>query len=122
MRIAIRLAVAGSALLLGGSVGAQELNPLMAVKSDRWADAQAAAARFADPVAEKLVLYLRLRAPGAATSSEIADFMQRNPDWPAQAMLERRRQEAIASDPDDASVLAQCSPAPTLAAAMLRCA
>ena len=94
----------------------------MAVKSDRWADAQAAAARFADPVAEKLVLYLRLRAPGAATSSEIADFMQRNPDWPAQAMLERRRQEAIASDPDDASVLAQCSPNPTLAAAMLRCA
>ena len=123
MRIAIRLAVAGSALFfLGGRGSAQELNPLMAVKADRWADAQAAAARFADPVAEKIVLYLRLRAPGAATSSEIADFMQRNPDWPAQAMLERRRQEAIASDPDDASVLAQCSPAPTLGAAMLRCA
>src|SRR5271163_1251162 len=122
MRIAIRLAVAGSAVFLGGSVYAQDLNPLMAVKADRWADAQAAAARFADPVAEKLVLYLQLRAPGAATSSEIADFMQRNPDWPAQAMLERRRQEAIASDPDDASVLAQCSPAPTLAAATLRCA
>ena len=115
MRIAIRLAVAGSALFfLGGSGSAQELNPLIAVKADRWADAQAAAARFADPVAEKIVLYLRLRAPGAATSSEIADFMQRNPDWPAQAMLERRRQEAIASDPDDASVLAQCSPTPTL--------
>ena len=123
MRIAIRLAVAGSALFfLGGRGSAQELNPLIAVKADRWADAQAAAARFADPVAEKIVLYLRLRAPGAATSSEIADFMQRNPDWPAQAMLERRRQEAIASDPDDASVLAQCSPAPTLAAAMIRCA
>ena len=57
------------------------------------------------------MLYLRLRAPGAATASEIADFMQRNPDWPAQAMLERRRQEAIASDPDDAAVLAQCNPA-----------
>ncbi len=122
MRIAIRSVVAGSALFLGGSVDAQDLNPLTAVKADRWADAQAAAARFADPVAEKLVLYLRLRAPGAATSAEIADFIQRNPDWPAQAMLERRRQEAIASDPDDASVLAQCSPAPTLAGAMLRCA
>ena len=81
---------------------AQEPNPLIAVRADRWADAQADAARFADPVAEKLVLYLRLRAPGAATSAEIADFMQRNPDWPAQAMLERRRQEAIATDPDDA--------------------
>ncbi len=111
-----------SVLLLSGGVHAQDPNPLTAVRADRWADAQAEAARFADPVAEKLVLYLRLRAPGAATAAEIADFMQRNPDWPAQAMLERRRQEAIASDPDDAAVLAQCSPAPTLATAMLRCA
>src|SRR5271168_5345554 len=96
-------------------VDAQELNPLMAVKADRWAEAQDAAARFADPVAEKVVLYLRLRAPGAATAAEIADFMRRNPDWPAPAFLEYRRQEAIVTDPDDASVLAQCSPPPTLA-------
>jgi soluble lytic murein transglycosylase len=127
MRVAIRSAPAGLALILAAllsasGVRAQGPNPLSAVRSDRWAEAQADAARFADPVAEKLVLYLRLRAPAAATSSEIADFMQRNPDWPAQAALERRRQEAIASDPDDASVLAQCSPAPTLATAMLRCA
>jgi soluble lytic murein transglycosylase len=122
MSVPIRFLLAGFALLLAEGVHAQDPNPLTAVKADRWVDAQVAAARFADPVAEKLILYLRLRAPGAATSSEIADFMQRNPDWPAQAMLERRRQEAIASDPDDASVLSQCSPAPTLATAMLRCA
>jgi soluble lytic murein transglycosylase len=122
MRIPIRFAVAGSVLLLSGAVHAQAPNPLTAVKADRWTEAQEAAARFADPVAEKLVLYLRLRAPGAATAAEIADFMQRNPDWPAQAMLERRRQEAIATEPDDAAVLSQCSASPTLAAAMLRCA
>lgn len=127
MRVPIRLLLAGFALLLAKAVdppasNAQEPNPLTAVKADRWADAQEAAARFADPVAEKLVLYLRLRAPGAATSAEIADFMQRNPDWPAQAILERRHQESIASDPDDAAVLAQCKPTPTLGAAMLRCA
>jgi soluble lytic murein transglycosylase len=126
MRIPIRFVLAGVALfpavLLAGGVRAQDPNPLTAVKADRWADAQADAARFADPVAEKLVLYLRLRAPGAATAAEITDFMQRNPDWPAQEMLERRRQEAIASDPDDAAVLAQCNPPPTLAIAMLRCA
>ena len=81
---------------------------MAAVKANRWADAQAEAARFADPTAEKLVLYLRLRVPGAATAEEIALFMQRNPDWPAQGMLERRRQEAVATDPDDAAVLAQC--------------
>ncbi len=122
MRVPIRSLLAGFALLLARGAYAQEPNPLTAVKADRWADAQAAAAGFADPVAEKLVLYLRLRAPGAATASEIADFMQRNPDWPAQALLERRRQEAMASDPDDAAVLAQCATPPTLAAAMLRCA
>ena len=122
MRNPIRFVVGGLLVLLPGGVQAQDPNPLSAVKGDHWAEAQATAARFADPVAEKLVLYLRLRAPGAATASEIADFMQRNPDWPAQAMLDRRRQEAIASDPDDAAVLAQCSPVPTLATAMLRCA
>ena len=122
MRVPIRFAVAGLAFLLAGDAYAQGPNPLIAVRSDRWADAQAEAARFADPVAEKLVLYLRLRAPGAATAAEIAGFMQRSPDWPAQAALERRREEAIATDPDDAAVLAQCSPAPTLATAMLRCA
>ena len=130
MRVMLRLVPAVLALLLARDVSAQDPNPLNAVKADRWTDAQADAAHYADPVAEKLVLYLRLRAPGAATSAEIASFMQRNPDWPAQAALERRRQEAIASDPDDASVLAQCFPeaaapplpAPTIVGAMLRCA
>ena len=127
MRDPIRSVLAGLAtflanLVLLSGLCAQEANPLDAVKADRWSKAEAAAARFADPVAEKLILYLRLRAPGAATSAEIADFMQHNPDWPAQDKLERRRQEAVASDPDDAAVLAQCSPPPTLATAMLRCA
>lgn len=119
--VGFALCVAGVPLA-GEPVRGQELNPLNAVKTDRWADAQAVAARYADPVAEKLVLYLRLRAPGAATASEIVGFMDRNPDWPGQAMLERRRQEAIASDPDDAAVLGQCLPLPTLATAMIRCA
>jgi soluble lytic murein transglycosylase len=122
MRVPIRFLLTGLALVLAGGVHAQGPNPLNDVRADRWADAQAEAAHYADPVAEKLVLYLRLRAPGAATAAEIVNFMQRNPDWPAQAILERRRQEAIASDPDDAAVLAQCTPAPTLATAMLRCA
>ena len=67
-----------------------------------------AAADYADPVATKLVTYYRLLAPGAATADEITDFMAQNPDWPNQALLERRRQEAIAAEPDHASTLAQC--------------
>ena len=67
MRFPIRSVLTGLALVLAGGVRAQEPNPLNAVRMDRWADAQADAAHFADPVAEKLILYLRLRAPGAAT-------------------------------------------------------
>jgi len=98
-------------------------DPIAAVRADHWADAQADAAHFADPVAEKLVLYYRLLTQGAATPTEIAGFMHDSPDWPNQALLERRRQDAIAADPDDADVMAQCAAAPvTEAPALLRCA
>jgi soluble lytic murein transglycosylase len=129
MRAPIRTALAGLVLLASGtSVPAQSRfeptgNPMPAVRADRWADAGAAVAGYADPVPRKLVTYYRLLAPGAATAPEIADFMRLNPDWPAQALLERRRQEAIASEPDQAIVLSQCALAPpTRAATMLRCA
>ena len=102
---------------------AQQAEPIVAIRADRWADAQRAAAAYADPVATKLVSYYRLLAPGAATADEIADFMAQSPDWPNQALLERRRQEAIATDPDLASTLAQCDRNKlTLPQAMLHCA
>jgi soluble lytic murein transglycosylase len=122
MRFPIRPFLAGLMLLAAHGARAQDANPLTAVKANRWADAQAAAARIADPVALKLVQYLRLRAQGAATAAEIAAFMRQNPDWPQQDALEQRRQQALAADPDDAAVLAQCAPLPSLAAALLRCA
>ncbi len=98
-------------------------NPIPAIRADHWPEAEAQAAGYADPVAEKLVLYYRVLAPGAATPAEIAAFMQANPDWPNQALLERRRQDAIATDPDDQDVLQQCTAAqPNQAPALLRCA
>ncbi len=49
--------------------------------------------------------------------------MHDNPDWPGQALLERHRQYAIAADPDEADVLAQCAVGPiTEVPALLRCA
>ena len=129
MRESIRSLLVVAALLPIGQISmAQDArdpsrNPIPAIKADRWAEAQAAAVRFADPVTEKLVLYYRLLAPGAATAPEIAAFMHANPDWPNQALLERRRQDAIAAEPDDSLVLAQCAlTPPTQAASMLRCA
>jgi soluble lytic murein transglycosylase len=105
----IRLALVLSLLLPAAADAAEPPpNPMPAVHANRWVDADAAAAQYADPVARKVVTYYRLLSPGAATAQEIAAFVATSPDWPAQALLERRRQEAIAADPDDAAVLAQC--------------
>ena len=123
MRATIRPCIALIALFAVTPALAQPADPIAALRADRWSDAQRAAAAYADPVATKLVTYYRLQAPGAATTDEIADFMAQNPDWPNQALLERRRQEAIAADPDQASALAQCERGKlTLAQTLLRCA
>jgi soluble lytic murein transglycosylase len=129
MRVTARVLMAcvGLIALRGGAV-AEDVrdptrNPMTAIRASQWQEAQAVAARFADPVVDKLVLYYRLLAPDSATASEIADFMAKNPDWPNQELLERRRQDAIATEPDQATALAQCSVSPpNQAGAMLRCA
>jgi soluble lytic murein transglycosylase len=108
-RISILLLAAG---LLGAPrpASAQDVMPL--VRADRWAEAEAAAAQYADPVARKLVTYYRLLAPGAASAAEIAAFMATSPDWPFQSVLARRRDDALANDPDDGEVVAECAATP----------
>jgi peptidoglycan lytic transglycosylase len=123
MPASIRLRFALLAALTATPAAAQPGDPIAAIRADRWADAQRDAAAYADPVAQKLVTYYRLLAPGGATADEITDFIAQSPDWPNQALLERRRQEAIAADPDLASTLAQCDRNKlTLPAALLHCA
>jgi peptidoglycan lytic transglycosylase len=123
MLASIRLRFALLAALTATPAAAQPSDPIAAIRADRWADAQREAAAYADPVAQKLIIYYRLLAPGGATADEITDFMAQSPDWPNQALLERRRQEAIAADPDLASTLAQCgSNKLTLLATLLHCA
>ena len=123
MAASIRARFALLALFAAAPALAQQADPIAAIRADRWADAQRAAGTYADPVATKLVTYFRLLTPGAATADEITDFMAQSPDWPNQALLERRRQEAIAADPDLASTLAQCERnALTLPQTMLHCA
>jgi soluble lytic murein transglycosylase len=123
MRVSIRLRVALLAGLAASPVAAQPGDPIAGIRADRWADAQREAAAYADPVADKLVTYYRLLAPGGATADEITEFMAQSADWPNQALLERRRQEAIATDPDLASTLAQCDRDKlTLPTTLLHCA
>jgi soluble lytic murein transglycosylase len=123
MRATIRRHYALLALFAATPALGEPGDPIAAIRADRWSEAELAAAAYADPVATKLVSYFRLLAPGAATADEISDFMAQNPDWPNQALLDRRRQEAIAAEPDQASALAQCERNRlTLPQAMLRCA
>jgi len=98
-------------------------NPMPAVRANQWAVAEADAARYADPVAAKLVTFYRLLDPGAAAPAEIATFLDTNPDWPFQSLLRDRLDLALETDPDDAEAAKICAAWPPQAArAMLRCA
>jgi soluble lytic murein transglycosylase len=94
-----------------------------AVAAHDWDQANAMAAQYADPVAAKLVTYYRLLTRGQASAAEISGFMQSNPDWPQQALLETRWEQALVDEPDQPTALAQCqSRWPSGAPALLRCA
>jgi soluble lytic murein transglycosylase len=94
---------------------------MAAIRADRWAEAAAATANDADPVAGKLVTFYRLLAPGQASVAEIDRFTAESPDWPFQGTLARRRDEALAAEPDDATAAAAC-PRAASAPALERCA
>ncbi len=89
-------------------------NPLTYVQAGQWTEAQVAAMRNGDPLAGKLIDYLRMLTPNAARASEIDAFMRQNPDWPLLTLMARRRQEAIAAEPDNAALGGLClEPEPT---------
>ena len=112
-----------AALVVAPPVFAQEGGPMAYVRGDRWAEAAASVAGHPDPVARKLVAWMRLMAPGAARVDEIGGFIAANPDWPLGGTLARRRDEALALEPDAALVRAECRRAvPSATAALLRCA
>ena len=108
-----------------GPAMAQEIGPsiLAGVRAGRWAEADALAAAQPDALPRKLVLYFRLLTPNAARAAEIAAFLSANPDWPSQAALTRRLQDALLTEADDRLVVAICQQRPPDAPpAMLRCA
>jgi soluble lytic murein transglycosylase len=77
---------------------------LAAASAGRWPDAQALAVN-ADPLAAKLVQWMRLQVRGMGTLDEIAAFMAANPDWPFRASLLARAEEVLPLMPSDALVL-----------------
>ncbi len=119
--VPIRALFLVAALAMAGPAIAQDV--MGHVRADRWAEAAAAVEGHPDPVARKLVTWMRLVAPGAGRVDEIGAFAAANPDWPMATVLARRRDEALALEPDLALVRAECRrAAPTLTGALLRCA
>jgi soluble lytic murein transglycosylase len=77
---------------------------IAAANAGRWPDAQALAVA-ADPLADKLVQWMRMQVRGMSTAEEIATFLSANPDWPARGTLLARAEELLPLLPNDALVL-----------------
>ena len=93
------------------------------IRADRWDQAAAAAAADPDPVVARLVTFYRLLAPGQAPVTAFDPFLADSPDWPLQGTLARRRDAALAREPDDNIAAAICATdSVTSAAALERCA
>ncbi|MDJ0388179.1 lytic transglycosylase domain-containing protein [Roseomonas sp. E05] len=78
---------------------------LIAANAGRWSEAQVLADRGADPLADKIITWMRLQVRGQASAAEIADFLAANPGWPLQATLAQRGEEALPVLAEDALVL-----------------
>jgi soluble lytic murein transglycosylase len=110
--------------LLPPAMAQPQGNPMPAVRADQWAAAEATVADHPDPVARKLVAYFRVIAPNSgARAAEIESFATANPSWPNQDLLERRREDALATEADSAALESGCKLRPlTQMRAQLRCA
>jgi len=102
-------------LLLAGPLAAQPWAPegariagrqaIVAAGQGRWGEAQSYLSA-ADPMAAKLVLWMRLSNRNApASAPELASFLAQNPDWPLAETIARRAEEALPNEPDDALAL-----------------
>jgi soluble lytic murein transglycosylase len=66
-----------------------------------WNRAYADAAVTEDPLPLKMLRWMDYARPGApGRFPEIAEFIERNPDWPGQKNLRRHAEEALASESD----------------------
>jgi soluble lytic murein transglycosylase len=101
------------AALLGGlkPVHAEDLSEadraaglaaIAAARTGDWSQAYTAAGRSANPLPMKIARWLDYtRSNVAGRFSDIAQFIQQNPDWPSQKILRRRAEEALGDESDD---------------------
>lgn len=82
--------------LLGAADIAATTDAFAEADRQHWPEAMRHTARIGDPVAAKLVTWTRLTArDSGAALAEIVAFQEKNPEWPRQALLKRRAEEAL---------------------------
>lgn len=111
-------------LALSACAQAQPASPTAAAPA--WPSPQqaAAGAEPVDAVASRLTVWLQLVGPNARSvpARSYADFLSTRPVWPRWHMLELRYDQALATEPDDATAAALCRERPPrLASALSRC-
>src|SRR6266404_9994185 len=69
---------------------------LAATQNGDWNRAYASAPAVGDKLPLKIVRWLDYSRPGASGRfADIAEFIDKNPDWPRQKVLRRRAEEAL---------------------------
>jgi soluble lytic murein transglycosylase len=72
---------------------------LAAAQSGDWSRAYAALATTTDPLLPKMLRWVEASRPGTpGRFPDIAEFIQKNPDWPAQKALRSHAEEALAGE------------------------
>jgi soluble lytic murein transglycosylase len=98
------------ALAMTGAARAQALSytdlaatraMLATAQAGDWSRAYANAAPIKDPLPLKMLRWMDYASPGApGRFADIADFIEKNPDWPHQKALRKHAEEALAGETD----------------------
>jgi soluble lytic murein transglycosylase len=98
---AIAVSAAAQAQTLSPSDLATSRAALAAAAAGDWGRAYAEAAPIGDPLPLKMLRWLDYATPGApGRFPDIADFIEKNPDWPHQKALRKHAEEALSGETD----------------------
>src|SRR5258708_32049284 len=107
---AARMGVAALLLRLGAKRGVVELMSaddhqayqaaFAAARARAWSAMKRSAAAATERAPAKILLWLELTRGNLARFADIADFIDHNPEWPAQDVLRHRAEEAMEDVPD----------------------
>ena len=79
---------------------------IAAARLESWKTAAAQAGRLTSPLPKKIVAWLSYKAPkSGATFADITKFIDENPDWPSQTLMQQRAEEALTEAVPDRVVL-----------------